>query len=307
LSPGLVLLALACTSPAAQSAPASKAPAAEPLAVKVITRKEGNTTHFLVDNRELCEVTVTFELGLVNLKPNVPLPYTTAFPAGRVTEAFSLTPENPAADWSFTFTDNVKLGSNCARHDGSHVYELPYGPEAKLEVTQAYDGKFSHKGSNKYAIDWQMPEGTPVRAARGGVVVRAKDDSNRGGGTIDFDHDNNYVLIRHDDGTLGQYCHLQKGGVLVKPGQTVAAGDPIAHSGNTGFSTGPHLHFCVFTATSGRESASIPVKFRTSDGPALTLVSGRAYQAASVSLAMAQAPAAASHVKASQAVGAATQ
>jgi murein DD-endopeptidase MepM/ murein hydrolase activator NlpD len=260
-----------------------------------------------VDNRELCEVTLSFEMDLVNLRPSVPLPCTASFPAGRVTEAFAVTPENPSARWSFTYTNYVRLGSNEARHDADYIYELPYGQGEQLEVTQGYGGKFSHQGSNKYAIDWQMPEGTLVRAARGGLVVRTKDDSDRGGGSMDYDCYNNYVLLRHADGTLGQYCHLQKGGVLVKPGQLVAAGDPLAHSGNTGFSTGPHLHFCVFTARNGHECASIPVKFRTLKSPALTLLSGHSYQAANVQLAGAHTPAAARHKEAAKAVGAATQ
>jgi hypothetical protein len=89
---------------------------------------------------------------------------------------------------------------------------------------------------------------------------------------------NNYVLIQHEDGTVAHYCHLQKGGCLVKPGQKVATGDAIAHSGNTGFSTGPHLHFCVFKTRDGRQRVSVPVKFRTATDQAVTLVSGRSYQ-----------------------------
>ena len=64
------------------------------------------------------------------------------------------------------------------------MYQLPYAPGNRFKVTQGYNGSFSHKGSNQYAIDWQMPEGTPVYAARGGVVVRTKDDSNTGGGSM---------------------------------------------------------------------------------------------------------------------------
>ncbi len=286
-----MLLAIACTSPAAQPVPDPKTVASGKTAVQVFTRQEGDTTHFLVVNHELCEVTLSIEMGLVNLKPNVSLPYTASFPPGRVTEAFALTPERPGDDWSFTYTGYSKLGSNSVRGDDHCIYELPFEPGERVEVSQGYNGKFSHTGFNKYAIDWEMPQGTLVRAARGGLVVRTKQDSDRGGGSMDYDHYNNYVLIRHDDGTLGQYCHLKKGGVLVKPGQAVAVGDPIAHSGNTGFSSGPHLHFCVFMARSGHEGVSIPVKFHTSEASALIPLSGHFYQAAKVSLAGAKASA----------------
>jgi len=93
-----------------------------------------------------------------------------------------------------------------------------------------------------------------------------------------FDPYNNYVLIRHDDGTLGQYCHLHKNGALVKPGQVVKTGDVIALSGNTGFSSGPHLHFCVFKTKNGRERESIPINFCTTENISVALLSGHRYK-----------------------------
>ena len=251
----------------------------EPKAVFVRTRQESGVTHFYVQNQELCEVTMTFEMGLSNLTSNIPFPATLTFPPKQETEAFSLSPENTAARWEYSYTNYYKLGSNCAKHDDNYIYDLPYAPGSAFKVTQGYNGTFSHKGSNKYAIDWKMPEGTPVYAARGGMVIKVKDDSNTGGGSLKYDPYNNYVLIRHPDGTLGHYCHLQKHGVRVVPGQMVQAGDLIAHSGNTGFSSGPHLHFCVFKTRNGRERESIPVRFKTAEATAITLESGRNYKA----------------------------
>ena len=253
-------------------------PPAPPLAVKILTEREGNTTHFYVRNDEYCEITMTFEMGLDNLKGNTRFPFTATFPARKKSEAFELFPIQDGAKWDYTYTNYYKLGSNCAQPD-QYVYQLPYGPGNKFKVTQGYNGKFSHTGSNRYAIDWDMPEGTLVHAARGGLVVRVKDDSDQGGPSIAYDPFNNYVLIRHADGTLGHYCHLQKDGVLVKVGQTVNAGDVIAHSGNTGFSSGPHLHFCVFMTKDGKTRVSIPVKYRTRRDKSVTLTSGHSYRA----------------------------
>ena len=267
----------------------SESPPSSP-AVKVSTSHQGGSTQFFVENDEFCEVTMTFEMGLVNLKGERKFPYTATFPARSRTEAFEVSPINPDARWEYSYTNYYKLGSNCARHDDNYVYQLPYAPGNKFKVTQGYNGKFSHHGSNQYAIDWDMPEGTLVHAARGGVVVRVKDDSDKGGPSLEFDHYNNYVLIRHDDGTLGHYCHLQKGGVVVQVGQTVAAGAVIAHSGNTGFSSGPHLHFCVFMTRDGRSRVSIPVKFRTTQEQVITLTSGHSYRAPEVQSASASGP-----------------
>jgi murein DD-endopeptidase MepM/ murein hydrolase activator NlpD len=124
-----------------------------------------------------------------------------------------------------------------------------------------------------------MPVGTAVRAARGGLVVKVRDTSNVGGAHARFACYNNYVLIRHDDGTLGQYCHLKKGGAQVREGDHVAEGDVIALSGNTGFSSGPHLHFSVYKIKNGDERESIPVKFKTAEADAATLKAGGRYTA----------------------------
>lgn len=112
--------------------------------------------------------------------------------------------------------------------------------------------------------------------------MRVKDDSNTGGPSMDYDKFNNYVIIRHDDGTLAQYCHLKKGGCIVKPGQVVATGQLIAHSGNTGFTSGAHLHFCVFKTKNGRERMTIPTKFQTATDAAVTLTEGNTYRAVGV-------------------------
>jgi murein DD-endopeptidase MepM/ murein hydrolase activator NlpD len=124
-----------------------------------------------------------------------------------------------------------------------------------------------------------MPVGTPVRAARGGLVVKVRDTSDMGGAHASFACYSNYVLVRHDDGTLGQYCHLKKGGVQVREGDHVTEGDMIALSGNTGFSSGPHLHFSVYKIKNGNERESIPVKFKTAEAQAVTLRAGSRYTA----------------------------
>lgn len=93
--------------------------------------------------------------------------------------------------------------------------------------------KAPKKGASTYhkGIDWAIPVGTSVCAARGGVVVKAGWGSGYG-----------YVVyIQHEDGAVTRYGHLSK--VLCKAGQSVKQGEKIALSGNTGVSTGPHLHF----------------------------------------------------------------
>ena len=111
-----------------------------------------------------------------------------------------------------------------------------------------------------------MPEGTPVHAARGGIVVRTEDSWNEGCWNERCDGFANFVIVLHDDGTTGEYYHLQKHGALVAVGERVSAGQQIGLSGNTGSTTSPHLHFAVYRATSQGNSQSIPVSFLSAGG-----------------------------------------
>lgn len=126
--------------------------------------------------------------------------------------------------------------------DGEATFlPFPLGHEARC--VQTGPGPFSHQGSQAYAVDFAMPVGSPVVAARDGIVVATKDDSDRGGPWRDYADLANYVRIQHADGTQGLYLHLMQHGVLVKVGQRVKRGQLIARSGNTGWSALPHLHF----------------------------------------------------------------
>jgi len=83
------------------------------------------------------------------------------------------------------------------------------------------------------------------------------------------------VQVLHDDGTSAVYAHLQLDSVRVRPGQRVERGEYIASSGNTGFSTGPHLHFVVLR-NAGLRSESVPVRFAGPGGASVTARSGQA-------------------------------
>jgi murein DD-endopeptidase MepM/ murein hydrolase activator NlpD len=251
-----------------------------PAKLKVVTQREGQVTHLLVRNSETTDMTATIEVGAVGMKSSVPLPYTVTVPAGKTVEAFTLTPES--GDWSFTYTNHYTVGAVNVKHDDSYLYALPYMPGASFKVTQGYHGTFSHTGPDEYATDWKMPEGTSVLAAREGVVVSVKDGFDKGGPYRKFEDCANIIIIQHKDGTMAHYCHLSPHSAKVHVGQKVRAGDLIGASGNTGFTSGPHLHFAVFKAHDGYGRETIPVKFRTADGAGITLVSGKTYRAMDV-------------------------
>jgi len=253
------------------------APAQSAKPFRVFTKREGNVTRFFVENFEAAEITATFEMDLENLTGSTNFPYTTTFPANKVSEAFTLTPIKPDAHWTYSYTTHYTMGSSVAVHDRGQAYMLPFEPGETFRVTQGYNGTYSHTGPDQYAIDFRMPVGTPVHAARGGTVVKVKIDSSVGGGDRKYQNQANYILVRHGDATLANYAHLKKDGAVVKVGDTIEAGELIGYSGNTGFSSGPHLHFSVFKTRNGSQRQTLPVKFRTSDAISLTLAEGKNY------------------------------
>lgn len=246
--------------------------------VHVVTRQEGETTRFFVENLEATEVTATFDLKLTNLKASAGSCYTATYPPNQMIEAFTVAPINPDRQWSYSYVNHFTIGSTSAVHDDSVVYFLPYEAGTECKVTQGYNGSYSHSGADQYAIDWKMPCGTPIYAARRGMVVKVKVDSSTGGPDRKFENQANYILIRHSDGTVANYAHLSNGGSKVKPGDMVEPGDLIGYSGNTGFTSGPHLHFSVFKTKNGKQRQSIPVKFQTTSAQPITLVEGKTYK-----------------------------
>lgn len=256
--------------------------------IRISTEKKGTTTRLFAENIQAAQVTVTFEMDMVNLASSVTFPFTTTLAAHQKLELFTLTPVEKTRGWSWTYTYYSTFGSTVTVHDDNYVYTLPYAPGKAYRVSQGYNGDYSHFGADQFAIDWRMPIGTPVHAARGGKVVGVKNDSSSGGDDSKYDWDANYILIQHSDGTLGQYVHLQKGGCQLKVGAHVEAGEFIGLSGNTGHSTGPHLHFSVFKAKDGKHRQTIPVRYRTAGQLAIVLEEGKSYRAASSPAALAQ-------------------
>jgi len=146
-------------------------------------------------------------------------------------------------------------------------------------VVQADFGSFSHQqgSGSEHAIDWAMPVGTTICAARGGTVVAIRQDSAVGGEDPKYKNAYNYVIIRHDDGTFSEYIHLKKNGVVVLLGQKVRTGEHLGFSGNTGFTSRPHLHFAVFQTVDGQTRRTIPVRFKTQTGEIESLKEGLTY------------------------------
>ncbi len=150
------------------------------------------------------------------------------------------------APWNFAYRYQYQLGDSKAVHDSDCYYLPPVPPDKDFVVTQAFNGSFSHNSAySRYAVDIAMDVGTPIYAARSGIVIRRKTEYLFAGLNKSFLSRANSVSILHSDGTISIYAHLKFRSILVKEGMKVKAGEVIAKSGNTGYSTGPHLHFEV--------------------------------------------------------------
>ena len=161
-----------------------------------------------------------------------------------------------------------------------YAYRLPYRTGKTFSVLQGFHGAFSHRGSNEYAVDFDCPVATHVVATRPGIIVAVNASAQGAGVTPEFLEykRTNFVLVLHDDGTLGEYMHLAPSGVEVRPGMRVKRGDELARSGYTGFSSTPHLHFQVMTAADdGIAAQSFPFQFAVSPTRDEEPVQGRAY------------------------------
>lgn len=158
------------------------------------------------------------------------------------------------------------LGSRNASHDDEYLYLMPYASGTSYRVIQGFDSGFSHRGAEQYAVDFRMDVGTPVHAARDGVVARVEESNDKGCWDDGCGQYANFIVVMHDDGTTGEYYHLQKNGALVEVGDQIEAGQKIGLSGNTGHTALPHLHFAVYKATRRARYQSVPVTFITADG-----------------------------------------
>lgn len=241
----------------------------------------GGKSVIWAENLQDLPLTVTIELTeLTNAAAAETSPVTATVPGRTRLNLIHLEPLEPRRRYRYNFNWHCTFGSLDAHHDPATVYRLPFDSGSTYKVAQGFHGAFSHTGDNEFAVDFLMPEGTRVLAARDGVVVRCVGRFTEGGTEARHWTRFNSVYVQHADGTIGEYDHLRYNGPAVKPGDRVKAGDLLGYSGNTGYSQGPHLHFYVYRAVDGHKRESFPIRFavKGSSHP-VEPVQGEAYTA----------------------------
>ena len=242
-------------------------------------RPSAEGTTLVARNRTYGDVTLQVDADLKNLNAQPALPQLRVLPPRSETTLSTLSAQAVAQGHSYALRLQHVSGDVYARHDPAALYRLPYTSGSTHRVGQGYDGTFTHQGANRFAVDFNMPVGTAILAARAGVVVDRKDDGVLGCPQPRCAPDGNFVRVRHADGTLAEYAHLRHRGVAVAPGQAVVVGQLLGYSGATGYASGPHLHFAVKKPRAVDAWESLAIIFVSRNGAVAKPVEGVSYTA----------------------------
>jgi len=169
-------------------------------------------------------------------------------------------------NYSFTYS----VGASVKGIDEDN-FLYPLDLAVKATVSQSRDGPQTSHINDPNAIDFSAPEGTIIIASKSGIVISAVDSFKIGGLDPSLVDKQNYINIYHDDGATSNYGHLSYASLLVAPGTQVTKGQPIARVGNTGLTSGSHLHFGVTYIDLTFNTRSIFPIIRDSKGSLITI------------------------------------
>lgn len=204
--------------------------------------------------------------------PDQPLRF--VVPARGAVDLFALEPGADGLQPEIRYRWTWFTGDPTSVHEPEQPYRVPFAVATAFPVSQAFPHAETHATpDSRYAVDITMPVGTGIYAARGGTVFDVTSTNFEGGLDPENASAANIVRILHDDGTYAIYGHLNWNSIRVRPGDVVSRGEYIADSGNTGFTSGPHLHFAVLH-NPGMGIESLPVVFEGAEGSEVTPETG---------------------------------
>lgn len=236
-------------------------------AFSIEPRKTPDGYHIYAVNKGPATISLHASIAGENYDSDVQWPISVAVRPHSTIELAKMYQRDKSRPIDFKIKTSRAYGDITAQPNPRSVYRLPFPNGHAYVVGQAHGGTVStHTETyNKYAVDFVMPEGTPIVAARDGTVIEVEIGHSEGGTREDLLAKANRIVIMHADGTMATYAHLAQRPPIVFPGRRVNEGELIAWSGNTGFSSGPHTHFAITRATLSPEGSvveeSIPIAF----------------------------------------------
>ena len=237
------------------------ATASGPAAIATLRIEPGDGDYLAWANNHLAgPIEVILRAGAgADVPSDPPLPARASVPAGGSALVARLRPASGRSGSLRLSLEAVPGSSNARPRDIEYLPPL----QGQARIDQGFGGSFSHNDEqNRHALDFAADIGTPVFAARAGTVMQVEAGFRASGLAFgDYGTRANFIRLLHDDGSMALYAHLAADGVQVRIGQQVQAGQRIGLSGNTGFSTGPHLHFAV-QVNRGMQLVSIPFRMR---------------------------------------------
>lgn len=247
------------------------------LNLKINTEKTVNGYRIFAENNELMSISVRFDFTLNNMKSSLKNKEIIVVPPNtKKMQVAEISTINPKMGYSFKYQVAFNFGNSDQKiYDKDYVYELPFEKGKTYLVFQGYNGNFSHQNQN--SLDFNLKEGEKIFASREGKVVALEEKNNTKCAQKECAKYNNFIRILHTDGTFGDYAHLKNNGVAVNLGDEIQKGQLIGYSGETGWATGPHLHFSVYINHINGERTYIPTKFRTQNATPEILKENKSY------------------------------
>ena len=248
-------------------APPGLAGAKQAYPFSVSAERSGAGHDLIARNRGPAPVSVRLTLTATdNVAATQPLPVLAVVRPHSELLLLHIRPAVPGRGLRFSTQSTYSIGSFYAIPDPLAIYRLPYQDGRSFVISQAPGGPLTthNTDDSEYAVDFTMPENTPIVAARDGVVIETESANRRGSKDRSLLAAANYVRILHADETVATYAHLAPDGVRVRPGEKVSAGTVIGLSGATGYASGPHLHFVVqklVRRNEGFAMASVAIRF----------------------------------------------
>lgn len=233
--------------------------------LRIFVEKEDDRKVFYAQNNEFCPVSVQMTVELDNMSTNGFANGVFVIPEyAQKFKLFELSGIRPRRKTSYSYSYSAVFGDVFkTSYDENYRYDLPYKKGMRYRIEQGYNGRFTHQDEN--ALDFNMPHGSQVRAARAGVVIAVVQGFTENCLREECKRMANYILVYHSDGTIADYSHLQYNEARVAVGDTVSKGDLLGLSGSTGYARGPHLHFVCFLPGFDKRRA-VKTKFRTGAG-----------------------------------------